>query len=154
MHPFHKFYSDVKYSYCSHYYDWHTVMLKIYTSVLRIWLCSKWGCQCCFCRPVEGPLCRSCCKKRQKQKMSTAIQLFNFQFFLLKKNLGFKWDECSCYLLSSNLLAFFFSRFRIHIARPRPENNTVPPVATPDAMAATEAGAAVETLSNVNYLTF
>ena len=57
------------------------------------------------------------------------------------------------YLFSSNEVAFFFSRLRIHIARDRPDNR-VPPVATPETMAVNWDGEAVETLSNVNHKTF
>ncbi len=84
--------------------------------------------------------------------MSTAIQQSSCCFFL-KKNVEFQRGQCLSNLFSSNLVAFFFSRLRTHIATDRPDNKRVPPVATPEAMALI-GDAAVETLSKVNYLYF
>lgn len=32
---------------------------------------SIWGCQCCFCRPVGAPQYHCCCKRRQKENVSS-----------------------------------------------------------------------------------
>lgn len=74
--------------------------------------------------------------------------------FFKKKEKMYDLSKVNAYLFSSNFFAFCFSRFRIHIVRDIPDNKTAPPVAAPDAMAVIGDGGAVETLSNVNYLTF
>lgn len=88
---------------------------------------------------MGGALCQSSCRKRQKKTMSFTVQ----QIFFFVKN---KRDEFLSNLLSSNLLAFCFSRFRIHMTRERPDNDRAPPAATPDAMAVTGDGEAVEVM--------
>lgn len=108
-------------------------------------VCSIWGCQCCFCRPVGGPLCQNSCRKRQKKNMSFTVNRKKKKKSR-QKTVQNKRDGCLSNLFNSNLLAFCLSRFMIHNTRERPDNDRAPPAATPDVMAVTGDGKAVEVM--------
>lgn len=114
---------------------WHKT--KIIFDAADLSLCTIWGCQCCFCRLVGAPVCQNCCKKIQNGTRLLLYVSTNFRSQLKRNE---RWSH----LFNSNLDALCLSRFRIHMARDRPDARAVPPAVTPMATVVAEEERAAE----------